>query len=100
MVPGKGLHIVLNQEGLDFIEACLAEIRLVYTDGDHDESPKVVLEALLESDMAEWTEVKDNFGHKVFRGMEYKEGELRVTVVLTKQNELRLDIRTWLESYS
>lgn len=97
MAPGKGAHMVLNQGVLDFIEASLEELSEFYTDGGHDEAPEVIQEQLLAIEGSEWIEEKDNFGRKVYRTMPYKKGELRVTVVLTKQNELRLDIREWYD---
>jgi len=97
VLPGKGVHLVLNQAVLDFINSSLDEIELVYTDGDHDSNPGMTIDALLESDMATWTEVNDNFGRKVYRSMAYKTGELRLTVILTQQDELRMDIREWYD---
>lgn len=97
--PGKGAHMVLNQSVLDFVEASLDMISSVYSDEDHDNNPKAVLDALLAYEVVEgdvaWQEEKDSFGHKAYRTMPYKKGALRVTVVLTKQDELRLDIREW-----
>jgi hypothetical protein len=44
-----------------------------------------------------WQTEKDKFGTKVFAATPYKEGELRVTVVLTSRDELKLDIREWFQ---
>jgi hypothetical protein len=100
MAPGKGVHAVLNQEVLDFVKACLEDIESCYSDEIHDSEPIDVINTLKGWDRDEdekWSELKDNFGHKVFRIMPYKDQELRVTVVLTKQGELRLDIRQWYD---
>lgn len=99
LAPGKGFHGVLTQEYLNFIQTALAEVALCYDDETHDTEPKTVQDRLLEmgtdEDGTEWQEEKDNFGRKVYVEKEYKEGMLRVTCVLSKQNELRLDIREW-----
>jgi hypothetical protein len=101
LLPGKsGAHLVLNQAVLDFVEACLEELSLVYTDDKHDSNPAEVLDALEATSHPEgviWEREKDNFGTKVLSRMPYKKGELRITLVLTKQNELRLDIREWYD---
>jgi hypothetical protein len=93
--PGKGLHSILNQNVLDLLKEALGTIEEYYSDEMHDSAPESVILGL--SSRAEWQEEKDNFGHKVFRMLPYKKGALRVTVVLTKQNELRLDIREWYD---
>lgn len=93
--PGKGLHAVLNQATLDLLEAALEEISLVYNDELHDAEPAAMLDVL--KNVEGWDEEKDNFGRKVFKMMPYKKGALRVTVVLTKQDELRLDLREWYD---
>lgn len=97
MFPGKGVHLILNQEVLDFVESCLDDLSIVYSDDLHDSHPEAVITLLTggEGLSEPWTEVKDKFGHKAYRAKPYKSGEARVTVVLTKQNELRLDIREW-----
>jgi hypothetical protein len=96
LFPGKGTHLVLNQEVGNFISLCMEQIAEVYSDDLHDNDPKAVLNYLFAHEDA-WTEQEDNFGHKAYKSMPYKKGELRVTVVLTKQNELRIDIREWYE---
>lgn len=99
--PGKGLHSILTQGVLDLLESSLEMISNVYTDERHDAEPGEILAELLatttDGDEVAWQEEKDNFGHKVFRMLPYKKGAIRVTVVLTKQNELRLDIREWYD---
>jgi hypothetical protein len=98
MFPGKGVHLVLNEEIHGFLQEALSDIADCYTDEQHDSGPKQVLDSLLATDDGlGWTKEKDAFGTKVFAARPYKKGELRVTVVLTKQDELRLDIREWFE---
>jgi hypothetical protein len=103
--PGKGAHLVLNESVLGFIRDALVEIEGYYSDGAHDADPQAVLNGLLSlnettdrTDTFRWQEEDDNFGHKVFAVRPYKKGELRITVVLTKRQELKLDIREWFES--
>jgi hypothetical protein len=95
LFPGKGAHLVLNDEILGYVRNALEDISTCYSDEQHDESPSLVVDALLESEMNTWTEEIDSFGRKVYTDKQYKEGELRITVVLTKRNELKLDIREW-----
>lgn len=95
LFPGKGAHLVLNQEVLDFLRESLERIESGYSDEDHDENPAGVLDEIANAEDTPWTSSKDNFGTKLYAAMPYKEGELRVTVVLTGKNELKLDIREW-----
>jgi len=103
MLPGKGVHLVMNNKILTWVNACLEDVANCYDDTLHDSDPGQVLDNLLglvQEEYLPWVEEKDNFGRKAIRKMLYKKGELRVTVILTKQNELRLDIREWYEPQS
>lgn len=97
LYPGKGAHIVMNSEYLNFLDLAMDDIAKCYSDEIHDTTPNSVIVDLTSSPELEltWTGEKDNFGTKAYAATPYKKGELRVTVVLTKQNELRLDIREW-----
>lgn len=99
LFPGKGAHLVLNEEVLNYVRGALEDINDVYySDAQHDESPSLVIDALLDEELThecEWTEEIDSFGRKAYADKQYKEGQLRITVVLTKRNELKLDIREW-----
>jgi len=98
LLPGKGAFLILNDGVLQFQRTALMDIAQVYTDDLHDTKPKTVITLLCAGgDRFElkWEEVKDDFGHKAYASMPYKTGELRVTVVLTKQDELKLDVREW-----
>jgi hypothetical protein len=103
MFPGKGIHLVLNEEVLHFVQKALGDVNVCFMDEANDESPGIVIDALTgdgdeQGEMEfEWTEENDSFGHKAITKMAYKEGELRVTVVLTKRGMLALDIREWYE---
>jgi len=99
--PMKGAHLVMNEEVLLFIRESIGDILDNYTDAAHDESPADVIECI-EALPDRWTKVKDDFGTKVYKYMTYavnghEDGELRVTVVLKKDNTLSLDIRVWSE---
>jgi hypothetical protein len=97
LAPGKGAHLVLNDAVLGFLSTALSDLADQYSDEVHDKDPKAVRNALLEEGVPTliWTGVKDSFGDKVIAEMPYKKGALRVTLVLTRQGELRLDIREW-----
>jgi len=100
MFPGKGAHLVLNEEILNFINSCVLDVKACYTDEQHDKDPARVIAVLTDEDATDkpWTKEKDNFGHKAYRSMPYKKGELRVTVVLTKRGELKFDVREWYKN--
>jgi len=98
MLPGKGAHLELNDRYLNWLQKVLEDIDICYSDEDADDKAfDPILDSLLESEMNQWTEEKDNFGRKVYVAIPYKEGELRVTVVHTKRGEIKLDIREWFE---
>jgi hypothetical protein len=100
MLPGKGVHLVLNEDVLGWVRDTLSEVATAYDDEVHDADPKVVVQQLcapMANGGAGWESEKDSFGVKAIAKRPYKKGELRVTVVLTKQNELKLDIREWYE---
>jgi hypothetical protein len=100
LFPGKGAHLVLNEEILSYIQRALEDINDMYDDAQHDESPSLVIDGLLDEEathQCDWTEENDSFGRKAYASKQYKEGELRITVVLTKRGELKLDIREWFE---
>ena len=97
--PFRGVHLVLNEDILGFIQGALTEIEEVYSDEKHDMSPELVVSSL---EGEGWTTVKDRFGHKIYAarpyaqaGQQEQKAELRVGVVLTGKRELMLDIRVW-----
>jgi hypothetical protein len=95
LYPGKGSHLVLNEEYLGWMRSALDEVTEAYSDDLHDSAPDEVIKVLNRD--YEWESVNDKFGKKVYKKIDYKSGELRVTVVLTSKNELKLDIREWYE---
>jgi hypothetical protein len=101
MKPLKGTHLVLNESVLGFLVQALDDIRTRYSDEKHDNSPSEVIKDL-EADG--WTVEKDSFGTKAYTkrpyaisGQQEQKGELRVGVVLTRKDELKIDIRPWGE---
>jgi hypothetical protein len=101
MKPLKGVHLELTESVLGFLLQALDDVRTRYADELHDDNPAKVIENL-EADG--WTVEKDSFGTKVYAsrpygvsGQQEQKGELRVGVVLTKKNELKIDIRPWGE---
>jgi hypothetical protein len=107
MMPRKGVQFALNDRALAWVQNALDEINEVYSDSEHDSAPREILLKLLELRegnpeaelMLEWSTSSDKYGEKVFTSLPFKNGqyddELRVTLVLTKNGELRLDIRMW-----
>jgi hypothetical protein len=106
--PGKGVHIDVNQEILDWLQRAIDDLRTVYTDEEHNENPKQVLDNLVDTSFErfgcltyEWAREKDKFGDKAYTvrpypyGDDHTSGELRLTVVLRPNKELKLDLRPW-----
>jgi hypothetical protein len=91
--PLKGCHIVMQQRVMDFLCTTLEQVDKNYSDEMHEHKPKQVLDSLIS--LHGWTREKDDFGDKAFKVLDAAEGELRITVVLTKKGELKLDIRPW-----
>jgi hypothetical protein len=98
LAPGKGAHLVLNEAVMTWLSAALSDVRSVYTDELHDETPEKVITGLLAEGgrSLPWASEKDTFGNKAYTSMVYKEGELRVTAVHNKRG-LSLDIREWFQ---
>jgi hypothetical protein len=101
--PMKGAHLVLNESILSWLQGRLDEVHEIGGYGEMDDNVEQDVKALLDEllKVADWYEVKDRFGRKVFAsrpyavsGQQEQRGELRVGVVLTR-GELMLDIRVW-----
>jgi hypothetical protein len=108
LAPGKGLSQVLTEEVITFLKEAIDEIDRFYTDEAHDEGPRAVLDQIMEDkrriwpagvdeEPCVWQREKDSYGDKVFVQMPFQEGALRVTLVLTKKDELRVDLRYWFD---
>lgn len=93
--PGKGIHMTLDFDTLEFIRLAVEEI---WNAAPDDEDPtKTILEDLRGSATG-WTLTKDNFGTKLYKVNEIDDAnQLRITVVVNKAGEVKLDIRTWFD---
>ena len=95
--PMKGAHLILNENILEFLIRSLKQIDTAYSDEKADDNTKAIFDELYQMG---WEEVEDKFGRKAYEYLIYPvgpaggQGELRVTVVQTKQG-LMLDIRPW-----
>ena len=96
--PMKGLHVMLNQDLLDFLWEARKEIDDIYTDELNEKNPATVLVRL---GKIGWTTVSDKFGTKAYKSVTYPASnpplstdELRVTLI-NRKGALYLDIRPW-----
>lgn len=96
--PLKGAHLTLNEEVLNWIRTVLDDMSEYYSDELADNRPGDILADLQQ---AGWKFEDDKFGMKVYKTVPYNAGPnvrnsvLRITVVMTKNKELKLDIRPW-----
>jgi hypothetical protein len=91
--PMKGVHTFLNEETLKWLIESLNEVDKAYDDVLHEQETGAVLDNL---SAVGWTSSNDGFGQKMHRSLDLSRSqELRVTVVLKKDDTLALDIRTW-----
>jgi hypothetical protein len=100
--PMKGVHTFLNEETLKWLIEALNEVDKAYDDVLHEEEPGQVLLNLNDyvdltlGKGSAWTAETDNFGQKMYKSLDLSRSqELRVTVVLKKDDTLALDVRTW-----
>jgi hypothetical protein len=98
--PMKGAHLIANEATINFVYEALYAIRSVMDDEatDFDSGHSIKLLATYEG----WTTEQDKFGTKVYTSMPYPVnqhdvGELRVGLVLRKDDTLYVDIRPWGE---
>jgi len=106
--PGKGVHLVVNEDIIAFLGRSFDQLGDAYDSGggdaQYDEHP-VALFNYMKSHLLDeanfglqedpWQYEEDSFGKKVYIDRDYPDGALRVTLILNKKNELRLDVRTW-----
>lgn len=104
LFPGKGASLILNEEYRQFLADALHDIEMSYDDMTHDTDPKAVITLLTDPEHGVegefkklvWRSEQDSYGTKAIAAEPYKNGELRVTVVmLNSTKELKLDIREW-----
>ena len=102
--PGKGFFGDATYDSVNFIQEALYDVITVFqssygpddVDGDAwiDEGhAEDLLKALLK--LEGWEPETDKFGKKAFKLIDWGEGAYRVTLVLTGQGSLKLDIRQW-----
>jgi hypothetical protein len=97
--PGKGFMGIANEESLEFLHEAINDVHAAYLnaggDSTHDEDPRLILKELLTKEG--WSPENDTFGKKAFKSIPVGEGAYRVTLVLTKNGDLRLDVRSWFD---
>jgi hypothetical protein len=103
--PGKGAHLDLTMATLEFVHQCIED--LWNAAGDPEEADN--LDTLVDSgegmqylrdirnSATHWVATKDDFGTKLYKKLDWQDGEIRVTVVLNKQGALKLDVRYWYD---
>lgn len=106
--PGKGAHLDLTEETLDFLHNCFTDLWNATGEGEmYKDSP--ALDTLIDSgegmqylkdinsSATHWKKAKDDFGTKLYKALPWNDGEIRVTVVLNKQGSLKVDLRYWFD---
>jgi hypothetical protein len=99
--PGKGAHLTVTGEVLDFLADTLEDLRTAWIDGgaaqfvEAGDGFKVF--ALVTERSDGWTAGKDNFGRKLWRSYDWQGGEYRVTLVLNQHGEFKVDVRHWFD---
>lgn len=109
MRPGKGVHTQVNEDLLGFVYNATQQLLSAYQHGggdlEYDENPirlfnhmknLLVTNPNKEFYVDLWHYEEDAFGRKLYTEHDYPDGELRVTCVLNKRRELKLDIRPWM----
>ena len=104
--PGKGAHLPLNHEMLEFLMETITDLWNAAGDGETEDFPTIDtlqdneqgMEYLqdLSNSATRWKKSKDNFGTKLHKALPWRSGEIRITVVL-KDEKLKLDIREWYD---
>jgi hypothetical protein len=108
--PGKGAHLHLSGDTLGFFTLALSEVYdVLCKEGTRDLNEaldemgaealfKELKESVMDTEAEtpqHWHYVSDNFGKKLYTSMVWKSGEYRLTVVLTDNGDLKLDVREW-----
>lgn len=105
--PGKGAHLDLTEETLDFLAQCFTDMREAAVIGEAvNETP---LDELIDSGKAieylkdinssatHWRKASDKFGVKLYKALPWNDGEIRVTVVVNPKGSLKVDVRFWYD---
>lgn len=105
--PGKGFFGDGTKSSLEFFSTALQQLRMAYDveggDDAAENNPKkfwVGVKNYLMMDQSEdddilWHQEEDKFGLKVWAGKKWGKNEYRVTFVLTRQGECKVDVRSW-----
>lgn len=109
LAPGKGGFFHLNGDTLGFFTMAMSELYDVLAqegtrdvnealdNGDAVDLFKQAKAELVEDESGTWSFEKDKFGQKVYKVLPWDTGAYRVTLVLTKDDELKLDVRQWYD---
>jgi hypothetical protein len=106
LAPGKGMHAHLNGDTLAFFIGAfdtLNEAIVEHCDGNglndvlDSDAGAGELFAHLRNEL-DWQYTKDSFGQKLYTETDFDNGTYRVTLVLNKNDELKLDVRNWYEA--
>lgn len=111
--PGKGASLDLTEETLDFLQgafedmwnAAVAKDELEDENDDRnalndliDKGKSIQYLKDLRGSAQGWTPAQDTYGTKLYKSLPWNDGEMRVTVVLTKQGSLKVDVRFWFDA--
>lgn len=117
LLPGKGAHLDLTEETLDFLQSCFTDLwnaavtadDLKITESTEDGEHTATLDELIDSgngmqylkdinaSATHWQKAQDKFGTKLYKALPWGDGEIRVTVVLNSQGALKVDVRYWFD---
>jgi hypothetical protein len=108
--PGKGAHLDLTEETLDFLHGCFEDMwNAAVSTAEASSADSKSLDELIDSEQgmqylkdlrgsAEgWKPAQDKFGTKLLKALPWGDGEMRVTVVLNSQGSLKVDVRFWFD---
>lgn len=107
--PGKGAHLDLTHEVLDFLQGCFTDMWNAAGVGTEEDPEFPSIDELIDEgkgmeylkDLSEsathWQKAKDKFGTKLYKALPWQDGEIRVTAVLNSQGALKVDVRFWYD---
>lgn len=117
MKPGKGFHATMTPDVIDWLSETVEHVRDNYPTAQELDAMggnltrKEVGELLTTVAKTQngWKTARDSFGDKAYRGIEWQNGELRVTLIRPKPKaadvadsncDVRIDIRQWYDPAS
>jgi hypothetical protein len=97
--PGKGVHVELEEELADWLTDVLHDVYGSFgTSATYIRPEEATEELQSRLSGADWEYTSDSYGDKMSNAYKLQNGqELRVSVVVNRKGELRLDIRTWFD---